>query len=114
MAQRTLPKAKVSITKFPFRIGRSGQQKGPDILQCNDLSLVNIDPAQVAKNHISIEKDAGVVLVRDRNTRRGTLVNGKRLHQETGELVCPLIEGENEVVLGDASNKAVYRLSVTK
>lgn len=113
-SQRTIEKSKIYIKKFPFRIGRSGLHQESDILQRNDLSLINIDPGQVAKNHISIEKEDGEIRIRDRNTRRGTLVNGKRLHQELGDLVCSLTLGKNEIVLGDDNSNAAYSLTITK
>ncbi|GHC00210.1 cyclic nucleotide-binding domain-containing protein [Cerasicoccus arenae] len=109
LAQRTLPKPRVPISKFPYRIGRSGTT-GPDILQKNDLSLVNVDPSQVAKSHISIEQEDGAIWVRDRKTRRGTIVNGKRLHLDNGSLVCRLSRKTNEIILGDEKSPAVYEL----
>jgi pSer/pThr/pTyr-binding forkhead associated (FHA) protein len=113
-SQRTIEKPKIHIKKFPFRIGRSGLNQESDILQRNDLSLMNIDPGQVAKNHISIEKEDGEIRIRDRNTRRGTLVNGKHLHQESGDLVCSLNLGKNEIVLGDYNSNAAYSLTIIK
>ncbi|WP_309382453.1 cyclic nucleotide-binding domain-containing protein [Cerasicoccus frondis] len=109
LAKRSIPSPRVPISKFPFRIGRSGNN-GTDILQKNDLSLINIDPSQVAKNHISIEQEDGAIWIRDRKTRRGTIVNGKRLHQDDGALVCRLTKQVNEIILGDEKSPAVYEL----
>lgn len=108
-AQKTLASPRVPISKFPFRIGRSGGN-GTDLLQKNDLSLINVDPSQVAKNHISIEQEDGAIWVRDRKTRRGTMVNGRRLHQDDGALVCRLSKSVNEIILGDERSPAVYEL----
>lgn len=110
MAQRTLPKSRVPIAKFPFRIGRQATGSGPDILQKNDLSLINCDPMQVAKSHVSIEQENGGIWIRDRKTRRGTLVNGKRLHQDEGVLVARLNGSANEITLGDDSSLLTYEL----
>jgi len=109
-AKRTVVKPRISITKFPFRIGRSGSSSGPDLLQKNDLSLINIDPSQVAKSHLSIEKEDDALWVRDRKTRRGTIVNGKRLHQDSGVLVCRLTKQVNEIVLGDENSPARFEI----
>lgn len=108
MARRTMAKPRIPVSKFPFRIGRSGGDN--DILQKNDLSLINVDPMQVAKSHISIEQENGSLWVRDRKTRRGTIVNGKRLHQENGSLVCRLTHKENTIILGDENSPAVFEL----
>lgn len=109
-AQKSLPNPRVPIAKFPFRVGRSAGKN--DILQMNDLSLINVDPSQVAKSHISIEQEDGAIWVRDRKTRRGTIVNGKRLHQEDGALVCRLSSKSNEIILGDGSSPAVFELKM--
>ncbi|WP_309399937.1 cyclic nucleotide-binding domain-containing protein [Cerasicoccus maritimus] len=110
-AKRSMAQPRVPISKFPFRVGRSGSS-GADILQKNDLSLINIDPSQVAKNHISIEQEDGAVWIRDRKTRRGTMVNGRRLHQDDGMLVCRLSKPVNEIILGDDKSPAIYELRV--
>lgn len=109
-AKRTMTKPRVPISKFPFRIGRSGMGTSPDLLQKNDLSLINIDPTQVAKNHISIEKENDAIWIRDRKTRRGTIVNGKKLHHENGVLVCRLNKTVNEIILGDEKSPARFEL----
>ncbi|MEO0794717.1 MAG: cyclic nucleotide-binding domain-containing protein [Verrucomicrobiota bacterium] len=110
LAKKTIFQPKVSVTKFPYRIGRSGSSQGIDLLQKNDLSLVNVDPSQVAKSHISIESENESLWVRDRKTRRGTIVNGKKLHQDDGNLVCRLTHKVNEIILGDENSPAVYEL----
>lgn len=112
LSERTLTAPRISIAKFPFRIGRKPSGKGPHILQKNDLSLINCDPMQVAKSHISIELENGTVYVRDRQTRCGTRVNGKRLHQDEGELVYKLCEKENELTIGDESSPLIYKLKI--
>lgn len=109
-AERTLTTPRVPISRYPYRIGRSGNSAGPDLLQKNDLSLINIDPSQVAKSHISIESENGAIWIRDRKTRRGTIVNGKRLHQDSGVLVCRLTHKINEIVLGDENSPAKFEI----
>jgi hypothetical protein len=110
LSKRTLQLPRIFMKKFPFRIGRQASGKGPHILQKNDLSLINCDPVQVAMSHISIEQEDGSFYVRDRKTRRGTSVNGKRLHQDEGELLYKLSDKDNELTVGDESSPLVYEL----
>jgi hypothetical protein len=70
------------IRAFPFKIGR----KSDDPFLYNHLEIRDDDPAQIARHHVSIERDGdGRVLVMDRGSEHGTVVDGVRIGGRHGK-----------------------------
>jgi Cyclic nucleotide-binding domain/FHA domain len=77
------PEAAAAITQnpcplrsFPFKIGR----KSDDPFLYNHMEIRDDDPAQIARHHVSIERDGnGRVGVIDRGSEHGTVVDGVRI-----------------------------------
>ncbi|NDD56241.1 MAG: hypothetical protein EBZ44_00715, partial [Verrucomicrobia bacterium] len=56
-AKVRLPEPVITISKFPFRIGRKHevQGKGATVFASNDLAVADDKPYQISRNHCSIE-----------------------------------------------------------
>jgi CRP-like cAMP-binding protein len=90
----------VSIDHFPYRIGRK-ISKGMTPFVLNDLEVEDPAPYNISRNHCSIEIDGGNVVVRDRGSAHGTIVNDHPLNVRDGDIIRQLIEGENDLLFGN-------------
>lgn len=100
----------LTIPKFPFLIGRDvGEVGGP--FSFNDLNLTDRAPYQVSRNHCALEQRGSRIVVRDRGSTVGTVVNGKPIGVRFMITEGELEPGTNELRLG--SPESPHRLSVT-
>ena len=90
----------VVLDRLPFRIGRRQAGEGADILSANDLSLRDQYPYQISRNHCAIERIGSELVVRDRGSTLGTILNGQTIGTESEHMVLPLQPGANKLVLG--------------
>ena len=101
---------KLSVPKLPFLIGRDpGDAVGP--FSFNDLGLVDRPPYQVSRHHCAIEQRGDRVIVRDRGSTVGTVVNGKPIGVRFLVTEAELEPGTNDVRLGTPDSP--HRLAVT-
>jgi CRP-like cAMP-binding protein len=96
------------VTRFPFRIGRKPSSEESEALAFNEVELSDTMPYTVSLNHFSLDLDQEGVVVRDRGSRRGTIVNNQIIGLDTMKESAPLRVGDNEVVLGGPDSS--YRL----
>jgi len=108
--QATLPAEGIRIDRFPVRIGRRAQSLESRVLAFNEVELRDLEPCQVSLNHLAIDLERGRPVVRDRGSRSGTGVNDVRIGGEALRMVAPLVDGDNEIVLGAPDSP--FRLSV--
>lgn len=101
-----------TITKLPFRIGRSYFDTAVSALARNDLSIEEGIPCQLSRNHCEINLENGQFLLRDRGSKLGSLVNGTRVSVDAGCISCPLEVGENEIIFGNADSPHRYTITV--
>ncbi len=100
----------LTVSKLPFLIGRdAGMASGP--FTFNDLSLADQMPYQVSRNHCALEQHGERMVVRDRGSTVGTVVNGKPIGVRFLVTEAELIAGTNEVRLG--TPESPHRFSVT-
>ena len=92
--------ASITLDRLPYRIGRRQSTEGADILCSNDLPLHDKFPYQISRNHCSIERLGTAIVVRDRGSTLGTLLNGQPIGTEAEHMVLPLSQGENHLTLG--------------
>jgi hypothetical protein len=112
-ARARLPEPVVTITKFPFRIGRKHevQGKGATVFAANDLAVADDKPYQISRNHCSIEREGDHFFVRDRGSTVGTLVNDTAIGLAEDTLTCDLRGGDNEILLG--ADDSPFKFKVT-
>lgn len=92
----------VAVTRFPFRVGRKPVNQTETDLAFNDLSLADTAPYRVSLNHFSLDLAPEGVVLRDRGSRLGLLVNGQRIGGGRGADDIVLRDGDNEILLSVA------------
>lgn len=101
----------VEVTAVPFRIGRAYADTNAALFARNNLSLADSQPYQVSRNHCEIDYGEQGLVVRDRGSRLGSVVNNEPIGAHADTLSVPLHEGENLVLLG--TDESPFRLVVT-
>jgi len=102
----------VILDRLPFRIGRRQSGEGADILSANDLSLRDNYPYQISRNHCSIERTGSELIVRDRGSTLGTILNGQAMGTESEHMALPLQSGANKLVLGGEDSTFQFNVQV--
>lgn len=108
-AKKAVSEDGMIVTRFPFRVGREPPE-GKSRLSSNDLGLPDTEPYQVSREHFSIEVDAEGVILYDRGSFHGTIVNGKQIGGNRVIGSVRLQPGGNEIIAGEADSP--YRFSV--
>lgn len=96
----TLPAEGVRMDRLPVRIGRQAHDLESSVLAFNEVELHDSELSQVSLNHLAIDVERGRLMARDRGSRTGTGVNGERIGGDALRMIAPLVEGDNEIVLG--------------
>ena len=114
-ARARLPEPVVTITKFPFRIGRKHevQGKGATVFAANDLAVADDKPYQISRNHCSIEREGDHFFVRDRGSTVGTVVNDTAIGLAEDTLTCDLRGGDNEILLGADDSPFKFKITLS-
>jgi CRP-like cAMP-binding protein len=99
-AEKVAGEPGVLVPKFPFRMGRATASGHFNVLFPNDYTIEDKEPYHVSPHQCSIERHGSVVVLRDRGSRYGTIVNGKALGSEFDRSDIDLHVGDNEVILG--------------
>ena len=110
-AKNALDNRKLLISKFPFLIGRYvTHDPDYDVLYHNDLAIYEEKPYVISRNHLSINKEIGLLWVVDRGSAFGVIVNGKEIGGSSGVNRAPLDKDENQVVIGPATSRYIFLL----
>lgn len=106
-------KIDVEVAAFPFHIGRAieGDEKNP--LVFNDLFIPDEAPFHVSRHHCVIENTGDCLVVRDRGSRVGTIVNGVPIGADHESLVAELRPGKNTLVLGAEAGPHHFTVTVS-
>lgn len=110
----TLPRDGLLISKYPFRIGRAAAENEEIPLALNDLWLVDKSPFSISRNHVSIERTADSVVIKDRGSSLGIIVNDVNVGGDSPIRKLALEEGDNAVVLGGRMSPYQFRIHVTR
>jgi CRP/FNR family transcriptional regulator, cyclic AMP receptor protein len=95
-----LPDDGLELTAFPYRVGRTPNDRTTELLSFNELEIEDREPYTLSPNHFALDLAGGGVVVRDRGSRLGTLVNGVAIGAAGNTDVAVLQPGYNEVVAG--------------
>lgn len=101
------------VDAFPFLIGRRGDIAGTEVVMKNQLLIADRLPFRVSRNHCYIERYREGFIVRDRSSRRGTLVNGVLIGSKSREKSHRLKEGVNSLVIGGSDSAYRFTLIVS-
>lgn len=113
-AAETLPEEGLLLNSFPFRIGRAPGANDPEGMDLNDLWLLDQKPFNVSRNHCEIELDGIRVVLHDRGSNLGCLVNDQRVGGKVPTRSAVLHVGQNVLVLGGAMSPYQFRIEVSK
>jgi hypothetical protein len=97
----------MEINKFPFKVGREQSSGGLDCLSDNDLYLRDSQPLNVSRNHFSVDNVRGDIVVVDRGSRLGTIVNGRKIQEQH-----ILKKSINEITVGMRNSPFVFKLEI--
>jgi hypothetical protein len=112
-AEDSLPAGGLRIPKFPFRIGRASEAHEPEPLDLNDMWLIDKHPFNVSRNHLAIELSVdGEVMVADRGSHLGTLVNDEVLGRNSHVRHLPMRSGSNVLIVGSRESPYQFRVVV--
>jgi CRP/FNR family transcriptional regulator, cyclic AMP receptor protein len=99
-ASAVLPSDGVVVSRFPFRIGRRPRPEEPPAMAFNEVQLPDVDPHVVSLNHLAIDLGMHGIVVRDRGSRLGSVVNGRRIGGPSNVPHAELSVGDNELIVG--------------
>jgi CRP/FNR family transcriptional regulator, cyclic AMP receptor protein len=111
-AKSVLDGRKLLITKFPFLVGRASLNAESDVFDSNDLAVAEEKPYVISRNHLAVVRERGQVWVVDRGSAFGTIVNGREIGGSTGVTRAPLDQEKNQVIIGPATSRYIYLLTV--
>ena len=103
----------LSVTRYPFRVGREAELSDPPAAEGNDLSVRDRRPYNVSRSHAALARvDGGGLVVLDQGSRLGTLVNGQRIGRGRPAQQAPLPRGDNVLVLGSRDSPFQFEVTV--
>lgn len=106
-----MPADGVEVSRFPFRVGRLPETLEAKTLSFNEIELADTEPYVLSLNHFALDLAPGGLLVRDRGSQYGTLVNGTHIGGAAPRDSAPLEPGENRLVAGPPSANVPRRES---
>jgi hypothetical protein len=109
-SKKALGSNKVSIDKFPCKVGRTSTIGEDDVFADNDISLednTGKPPYNISSNHFLIDRVDENYIVIDRGSSLGTIVNGTKI-----EGACILDKKVNELVVGAQNSPFVFTLEI--
>lgn len=117
--QKTLIVHTITVTSFPFRVGREArrgkardEKRYPTSVPNNDLYLEDAPPYRLSREHFQIEYRDRQYFVRDRGSSLGLLVNGHPIGGSHAEKVQRLAKGENLLVVGYETSPIRFLVTV--
>lgn len=99
------------IITLPYRVGAAAVGEGNNPLDWNNLQIPCEENDQLSRNHFAIQRTQEGVMVVDRGSRNGTLVNDIKIGAGSAQFEQSLSPGDNIIIAGDALSP--YRFCVT-
>jgi hypothetical protein len=113
-AAKTLPDEGLKISRFPLRIGRVADAKEKESFDLNDLWLIDDKPYNVSRNHCEIAVNREGLIVRDRGSHLGCIVNDQIIGGHAVMGYARLEPGDNVVILGSPMSPYQFRVTVSR
>ncbi|MEW6663619.1 MAG: HD domain-containing phosphohydrolase [Thermodesulfobacteriota bacterium] len=104
----------LTVRHFPFTIGRAQHDSGFSKDE-PDFVLHDTEPLRISRVQLSIESEDDRIVLADKKSRLGSLVNGELLGENAGGRGrVPLRPGRNEVILGGRFSPFVFEIEVQR
>jgi len=110
--EASIPAGGVVVARFPFRVGSKAESEEAGLLACNEMEFEDAGNEILSINHFSIDLGGEGVVVRDRGSRTGTVVNRVRIGSGAKQDVAPLNAGDNEVAAGPTDSPFRFKIVV--
>ncbi len=123
-AKAALRAAEVTIVTLPFRVGRESrglpraagrtiaERRKPEISPTNDLYLVETaEPFNVSREHLQIQHNGKHYVLVDRQSTRGTIVEGVVVGGRNAGGAVQLNDGD-VIILGASSSPYVFKFRI--
>jgi CRP/FNR family transcriptional regulator, cyclic AMP receptor protein len=107
-AKRFLPEEGLAIDRLPFRFGRAHA----DPMATNDFVVVDQEPFSVSRYHFLIDRDGSDIVVRDRGSYLGTIVNDQAIGGKRAKGQVTLSQGDNTLVVGKGISPFRFKVVV--
>jgi pSer/pThr/pTyr-binding forkhead associated (FHA) protein len=95
-----IPAEGISVTRFPFSVGRLPLPKEPEPSVAIDLTLADSKPFRLSRQHFALSRHQDKPVVMDLGSTLGTEVNGEPLGYHFGKDFEFLKVGETRIVAG--------------
>ena len=105
-----IPTEGISVTKFPFTVGRSAEGSPSAEYPEADLVLPDSPPYRLSPQHFSFNYCPEGYVVQDGGSTLGTEVNGDFLGEPFGHDLTPLKMGENLIIAGGIQSPFVFKV----
>lgn len=103
----------IDINALPYRIGRKSTKSQIAPGEENELSIQDAKPFNLSRRHFVIEQTRRGLIVRDRGSHLGTVVNGVRIGDQAGINIAILKSGDNVIIAGTDSSPYRFTVQVT-
>ncbi len=107
-----LPEEGLTVTRFPFAVGRRPDRRERAPTAPVDLAIVDRPPYRLSRHHFVILRTEHGLVVSDTASKLGTAVNDVYLGQDFPRSRAPLRQGENEIVAGGLNSPYRFRILV--
>jgi CRP-like cAMP-binding protein len=111
-AKKVLDNKEIEIRKFPFLIGRYSANVDLDVFYMNDIAIKEKKPYRVSRNHLAIVKEGGEILVTDRGSAYGAIVNSNHIGGKSSDACARLKAGNNRITVGDTLSRFTFNVEV--
>lgn len=105
-----LPKGGISVSKFPFSVGRLPLANEPGPTVPIDLALADSPPFRLSRQHFSLSRHQNGYAVVDLGSTLGTAVNGELLGHHFGKDFEYLKIGENRITAGGVGSPFTFKV----
>ena len=99
-----LSEAGIAVERFPFRVGRAPDSRESEALSFNEVQIPDHEPYILSLNHFALDLSPEGIVVRDRGSQHGTVVNGVKIGARAARDSVPISKGETEIVAGGGNS----------
>jgi hypothetical protein len=99
------------VIGVPYRVGATFSAEDTNPLDWNNLQIPCDENAMLSRNHFAIQRTQDGLVVVDRGSRHGTMVNDIKIGAGAEQIQHALQPGDNIIIAGDALSP--YRFCVT-
>ena len=103
----------MSISRLPFTVGRRPDDGEALPAIAPDLTIYEPGPYRLSRAHFSLIADGGEVLVRDLESKLGTIVNERPIGRDFPFDSAPLRRGENTIIAGGQGSPFVFVVTLS-